>query len=234
MRRVSIVGEPPVILRRDEAYIGVLIDDLVTKGTEEPYRMFTSRAEHRLLLREDNADARLTVIGRNLGLISESRWISFQKKRDAIAEFMGFVDEQIVYPTQETNEILTGLGSAPLKKPQALRSIISRPELSLEKVVAALAPERSASLSYDIAAEIEVHIKYAGYIESQKGLIAKFAELEKIRVPENFDYSSVKGLSNEVMEKLKRVEPRDLAQASRISGVTPAAISVLMIYLSQR
>lgn len=230
----SIAGEPPVILRRDEAYVGVLIDDLVTKGTEEPYRMFTSRAEHRLLLREDNADARLTAIGRNLGLISESRWIAFEKKRDAIAEFLGFVDERMVYPTQDTNEILTGLGSAPLKKPQALRSIISRPELSLEKVVAVLAPERSASLSYDIAAEIEVHIKYAGYIESQKGLIAKFAELGKIRVPENFDYSSVKGLSNEVMEKLKRVEPRDLAQASRISGVTPAAISILMIYLSQR
>jgi tRNA uridine 5-carboxymethylaminomethyl modification enzyme len=230
----SIVGEPPVILRRDEAYIGVLIDDLVTKGTEEPYRMFTSRAEHRLLLREDNADARLTPIGRSLGLISESRWISFGEKRDDIAEFMEFVDERIIYPTQGTNEILVGLGSAPLKKPQALRSIISRPELSLEKVVTALTPERSASLSYDLAAEIEVNIKYAGYIESQKRLIAKFAELEKIRVPGNFDYSSVKGLSNEVVENLKRVEPRDLAQASRISGITPAAISILMIYLSQR
>ncbi len=222
-----------IVLHRDQAYIGVLIDDLVTKGTDEPYRMFTSRAEHRLILREDNADTRLTSLGRELNLIMNKRWDSFNEHKRAIEDTIDYLKNTIINPTEENNSILNEMGSSDIKKPQSLYSISSRPELGLKGVLEKFSPNILEKLNSRMLLNAEVEIKYAGYIESQRALIKRLDELEGFRIPEPFNYKKVESLSNEVRQKLEKVRPATLAQASRIPGITPAAISILMIFLKR-
>ncbi len=231
---LSLRGKEPLVLRRDQAYIGVLIDDLVTKGTEEPYRMFTSRAEHRLLLREDNAASRLTPIAKEVGLIGDKRWRIFKQMEDSVARTISILRETVVSPTANTNDAVTGLGSASLKKPMTLAELVSRPELSLASVMKNFAPDDLSRITEETQFRAEVEIKYAGYIEAERDLVRRLTELECAGVPNDFDYSKAHGLSSEVREKLTRIRPATLAQASRIPGVTPAAVSVLMIALARR
>lgn len=228
---LSLNNKEQLILRRDQAYIGVLIDDLVTKGTEEPYRMFTSRAEHRLILREDNATSRLAYIGRGLGLINDKRWDAFCEEENEIKRTVAFLRETFVSPTAEINNIMQVLGSSPLKKQATLSDIVARPELSIALVLEKFAPEKFCMPAQESLAKAEIEIKYAGYITAENELIEKLGELEKIKIPNDFDFNSAHGLSTEIREKLNRVMPSTLAQASRIPGITPAAISILMIQL---
>ncbi|MBT3182660.1 MAG: tRNA uridine-5-carboxymethylaminomethyl(34) synthesis enzyme MnmG [Deltaproteobacteria bacterium] len=229
----TFLDEGELVLRRNDAYIGVLIDDLVTKGTDEPYRMFTSRAEHRLILREDNADSRLTPLGRELGLIADAKWNAFIEHQAAIEDVISILKNTQITPTAENNLILEGLKSSGIKKPQSLFAISTRPDLSLNSALENFAPELLAKLTPRALTSAEVEIKYAGYIKIQRSLIRRLNELEGFKVPESFDYSKVKSLSNEVRQKLEVVRPTTLAQASRIPGVTPAAISILMIFLKK-
>lgn len=230
----SIRGEDEVVQRRDESYIGVLIDDLVTKGTDEPYRMFTSRAEHRLVLREDNADERLTSLGRSLGLIEGKRWNRFEKHRDDIVSVITELKNTIVNPTAKINGKIASLGSSEIKKPQSLHALVTRPDLGLREVCDVFAPELLGDMSPRTIMNIEIKVKYAGYIESQRAMIDKLGELEGMKIPDGFDYSQVANLSNEVRQKLESIRPLTLAQASRMPGLTPAAISILMIHLARR
>ncbi len=227
----SLAGKEPVVLRRDKAYIGVLIDDLVTKGTEEPYRMFTSRAEHRLLLREENAAGRLTTSGRKLGLVGEDRWVHFCERERRVAEAVRLLQETVVLPNRSTNERLVGLGSVPLKKPAVLADLVCRPELSLGEVLDHFRPTKLESAVRDRA---ETELVYAGYIDAQERVAARMGALERARIPEGIDYGALRGLSHEVVEKLTRVRPRTIAQAARIPGVTPAAVSILMVQLGKK
>lgn len=203
-------GGSPLVLERSEAYIGVLVDDLVTKGTNEPYRMFTSRVEYRLLIREDNADVRLSPVGHRLGLVGAEAMERAERKKEKVNK----AKERIFSLKQEG---------------EPLNRILKRPGVSCEDIAGA--DKGLQGLTYYEKAQVEVDIKYAGYIERELARIARFSDLEKIRVPEGFDYSGISGLSNEIREKLERLRPRSLGQASRISGVTPAAISILMIKL---
>jgi tRNA uridine 5-carboxymethylaminomethyl modification enzyme len=222
----------PFILKRSDAYIGVLIDDLVTKGTTEPYRMFTSRAEYRLHLREDNADLRLRERGYELGLVKKEDFQIFLEKKEAIEKALFRISETRVHPTKEINGIFHQWGSAPLKKDCSLREILKRPEIHFQHL---LAFDRSLeSLPETIQEQVEIHIKYDGYIKRQLEQIGRFKRLEEMNFPIGFDFGSVIGLSTEVMEKLKKINPYSLGQASRISGVTPAAISILMVNLKKQ
>lgn len=222
-----------IVLRRDEAYIGVLIDDLVTKGTSEPYRMFTSRAEHRLLLREDNADFRLTTLGRKAGLITDERWMSFSDGRAAAERLMGALSGKQIVPDAMTNDRLKSIGTSEIKKPFTLLELTSRPELKIAQVIATfLDPEEI--FSDGVLQFVETEIKYAGYIAAQHRMVAQMQELERIKIPAAFDYATIKNLSSEVSEKLIRIKPSTLAQASRIPGLTPAAIAVLMVFLGNK
>ena len=230
---LSLRGEVPLVLRRDEAYIGVMIDDLATKGTEEPYRMFTSRAEHRLILREDNAASRLSPIGKRVGLVPKARWERFRAAEDEVRRTIEILRETIVSPTIATNEILTSLGSAPIRKQESLSSLVSRPELTIQKVLLGFCPKLAESASGESAARAEIEIKYAGYIEAERESAARFVELEKMMIPDGMIFSDVPGLSNEVREKIARVRPSTVGQASRIPGITPAAISIMMIALKR-
>ncbi|MFH1830546.1 MAG: tRNA uridine-5-carboxymethylaminomethyl(34) synthesis enzyme MnmG [Pseudomonadota bacterium] len=227
----SIRGQDALVLRRDQAYIGVLIDDLVTKGTDEPYRMFTSRAEHRLLLREDNAGTRLTKIGRDVGLINDDRWKRFCDTEDALSCTIRTLKQTVIRPSAEVNAKVVQMGSAALKKPMALSDLVARSELSIEQVLSRFAKEYINEAA-DVLERTEIEMKYAGYIEAEKLLVKKLREVEDIKIPERFDYLSITNISNEVREKLKAVRPNTLGQASRIPGVTPAAVAVLMIQLS--
>ena len=219
------------ILDRSEAYIGVLIDDLVTKGTQEPYRMFTSRAEYRLLLREDNADLRLRKIGRNLGLISDHEWGRFILKQKAIEHLLSQVTELKVSPTGPVNSLLEKQGSMPIKKQVRLSELVQRPELSLQTAVQAFSSIPWENFSTEVQEQVEIQIKYEGYIRNQEIDISKFKKMESISIPEKLPFERIYGLSHEVVEKLKKTQPRTLGQASRISGITPAAISILMVHL---
>ena len=229
---LRIRGEAPLILKRSEAYIGVLIDDLVTKGTTEPYRMFTSRAEYRLHLREDNADLRLREKGHRVGLIGERDYQAFVQKKSAIEKTLFRIAETKVHPTQGNNEVLCQLGSVGLKKDASLRELLKRPEIHFRHLAAF--DQNLGNLPREVWEQVEIDVKYEGYAKRQTELIEKFQRLEDVTFSENFDFGSLIGLTTEVKEKLVRIKPVSLGQASRISGVTPAAISILMINLKKQ
>lgn len=227
-----IQGRESLVLKRSDAYIGVLIDDLVTKGTSEPYRMFTSRAEHRLHLREDNADLRLREIGHQIGLVKEEDYRIFLEKRSAIEKTLLRISESKVTPTRKSNGILHRWGCTPLKKEASLRELLKRPEIHFEHLFE-FDPELK-TLKKETGEQVEIQVKYDGYIKRQMELIDRFKKLEEVNFPENFDFHSIIGLSTEVSEKLIKIRPISLGQASRISGITPAALSILMINLKKQ
>ncbi|NWF55990.1 MAG: tRNA uridine-5-carboxymethylaminomethyl(34) synthesis enzyme MnmG [Syntrophaceae bacterium] len=226
---LKIRGEEPFILRRDEAYIGVLIDDLVTKGTKEPYRMFTSRAEYRLLLREDNADLRLREKGRALGLVGDRDYQEFALKREKIQATMERLSRTVIHPSAGVNDRLGELGSSPIKNPVSLSELLRRPEISF-RLLSFFAPDL-ASTAAEVAEEVEIQVKYEGYLRRQEEQVDKMRKLDQMKISPTLDYASISGLSTEVKEKLTRVKPVSIGQAARISGITPAALSVLMIHL---
>jgi tRNA uridine 5-carboxymethylaminomethyl modification enzyme len=227
----SVRQAPPLVLDRSQAYTGVLIDDLVTLGTKEPYRLFTSRAEYRLLLREDNADLRLTEIGRGLGLVSAETHGVFCQKRQAIDETMAWLTHTMVKPTEAINDRLAALGTAPMRQPAAMVELLRRPELTMEHLLSVT--ETTRPLPPVVAQEVQLQVKYEGYILRQHEQIARFRKFEEVLLPPELDYQSFDGLSNEVVEKMSAIRPRSLGQASRISGITPAAISVIQIHLKK-
>lgn len=228
---LKVKGREPMILTRSDAYIGVLIDDLVTKGTNEPYRIMTSRSEYRLILRQDNADLRLTEIGYNVGLVNEERYSIFTKRKSAIESEIERIKSLQITGKREVNDFLVGLGSTELKKPISLYELIKRPELDYF-IVRPLDEER-IELTEDVQEQVNIISKYEGYIEKQLEQVAQFKKYESRRIPEEIDYSSVKGLRIEAVQKLTKIKPLSVGQASRISGVSPADISVLLIYLEQ-
>lgn len=231
---LSIRGEQPLILSRDQAYLGVLVDDLVTKGTDsEPYRMFTSRAEYRLLLREDNADTRLTEIGYKLGLATQDSYDRLAAKRQSISELVAFLERKQVSPTTEVNSALNLVGSSPLRNQTSLAQLLRRPEVSMEQI-RMMAGTEISKYSRNIDSHVEIQTKYAGYVDRQLETVRRFKRVEGVRLPDDFDYSQVAGLSKEVREKLATIRPRSLGQASRIAGITPAAISILSIYFANK
>lgn len=225
---MKINGHEPLVLRRDEAYIGVLIDDLVTKGTSEPYRMMTSRAEYRLLLRQDNADLRLTEKGRAIGLVDDKRYGIFSEKRTALERTVSELGKQNISPSAENNAKLEAMGTAPLRSGSSLLDLLRRKEVTYSKLQQAFnLPE----LAPQVAEQAEIFAKYEGYITKQRQEVERFMKLENKRLPDDIDYRAIKELSSEAAEKLDKVRPANIGQASRISGVSPADISVLMIAL---
>ena len=230
---LSLRAEQPLILSREQAYIGVLIDDLVTKGTDnEPYRMFTSRAEYRLLLREDNADLRLTEIGHRVGLASAGDFDRTHFKQSAATELISYLDGKQVVPSMELNSILESFNSVPLRSQSSLTQVLRRPEISLAHL-RILRPDIPLHRA-DIDAQVEIQIKYQGYVMRQQEIVERFQKMEHARLPEHTDYASISGLSREVSEKLARIKPRSLGQAARIPGITPAAISLLSFYIKAK
>ena len=224
-------GKEPIILDRSEAYIGVLIDDIVTKGTNEPYRMMTSRAEYRLLLRQDNSDLRLTPIGYEVGLISKQRYEKFLRKKQQIEEEIERIENTVIKPSQEVNYVLRQCNSSEITTGIKLAELLRRTELNYEK----LAPidEKRPNLPDEVTKEVEIEIKYKGYIKLQQQQVEKFKKLEQKLLPKDIDYQKMKGLRLEARQKLNKIKPNSVGQASRISGVSPADISVLLIYLEQ-
>ena len=228
---LKLKGEEPVILDRSQAYIGVLIDDIVTKGTNEPYRMMTSRAEYRLLLRQDNTDLRLTDIGYKVGLISEDRYKKFCEKRMKIADEIERLRKTTIKPTAQVNEFLNNNNSSVLNGGIKLIDLLKRSELNYEML--AEIDENRPALTPEEAEEVEIQVKYEGYIKLQEAQVEKFKKLEKKRIPDDIVYSEIKGLRLEARQKLDKIRPLSIGQASRISGVSPADINVLHIYIEQ-
>jgi tRNA uridine 5-carboxymethylaminomethyl modification enzyme len=228
---LKIRGDEPLILERSQAYTGVLIDDLVTKGTNEPYRMFTSRAEYRLLLREDNADFRLRDIGYRLGLVSEDVYRDFCKKRDEVEKLLIRLKEFKVSPEPSVLDRLKELGTAPIKNTTSLAQLLKRNEIFIEHL--RVFDSKLSKIDEQVALEIETRTKYEGYIDRQEQQVRKLKQMEDMRLPENIDYQEVHGLTTEVREKLGSVRPISLGQASRISGVTPAALMAIQIFLKR-
>lgn len=228
---LKLKGEEPMVLRRIDGYIGTLIDDLVTKGTNEPYRMMTSRSEYRLLLRQDNADERLTPIGHRIGLISDERYAEFLKKMDMVEKEIKRI-RSVTVPPSLANPVLEMYGSTPVKTGIKLAELIKRPELDYEKL--APADTGRPELPLDVAEEAEIKLKYEGYIKRQVEQAEKFVKLESRLLPEDTDYNEIYGLRIEARQKLSAIRPRSLGQASRISGVSPADVSVLIIWLESR
>lgn len=228
----KLKGKDPVILDRSDAYIGVLIDDIVTKSTNEPYRMMTSRAEYRLLLRQDNADMRLTEIGHEVGLISEERYNKFLEKKRKIMEEKERLETTIIKPSDDVNKFLENHGTARLNGGAKLSELLKRTELTYA-VLAEIDKDRP-ELPDDVKEEVEIVVKYEGYIKMQEAQVESFKKLEKKLIPDDVNYDDVKGIRIEARQKLSKIRPYSIGQASRISGVSPADISVLLVYLEQR
>jgi tRNA uridine 5-carboxymethylaminomethyl modification enzyme len=228
------LGEEPFVLKRSEAYIGVLIDDLINKGTEEPYRMFTSRAEHRILLRQDNADLRLTELGRKIGLVDDERFDRFETKKQQIDELFDLIQNYTVRP-EHMDEMLESQGTSKLRQPVKADTLIPRPELSIYDIVHAdpELKEKAYSITEnnDVFDQVEIQIKYAGYIEREFEMVEEMNKKEDMTIPESINYGNLQSLSAEGKQKLDRIKPETIGQASRISGVSPSDIAVLMIYL---
>jgi tRNA uridine 5-carboxymethylaminomethyl modification enzyme len=225
-------GQEPWTPRRDEAYTGVLIDDLITQGTREPYRMFTSRAEYRLRLREDNADLRLTEQGRELGLVDQARWEAFTRKRDAISAEQARLSKLLLAPAGAAARALTALHGVGLSRETRAIDLLKRPELDY-RTLAELEGIAPGVEDPAVAAQVEIQAKYAGYLSRQSAEVARTRRNEARVIPPDFDYGSVRGLSAEVREKLEQTRPDSIGRASRIPGVTPAAISLLLVHLKK-
>jgi tRNA uridine 5-carboxymethylaminomethyl modification enzyme len=228
---MKILGREPLILDRSQAYIGVLIDDLITKETMEPYRMMTSRAEYRLLLRQDNADLRLTKIGYKIGLIDEERYQALLKKEESIEKEIKRLEKTVIGANSKVQELLKSLNSTPLTTAATLAELIRRPELNYE-LLESIDPERK-DLPKDVIEQININIKYEGYILRQQRQVEQFKKMENKKIPEDIDYSKISGLRIEARQKLEKFKPISIGQASRISGVSPADISVLLVYMMQ-
>jgi len=230
---LNLQGKDPIILKRSQAYIGVLIDDLVTKGTPEPYRIMTSRAEYRLLLRQDNADQRLTPLGRKIGLVSDQRYKHYQEKMDGVKKALTYLraDENQVNPTKEVRTKLEELESGNLSKPVSLEKLLRRPEISYTDLQ--FFADDLPKIKPDVQEQIEIQVKYKGYIERQEAQVEQFRKMEEKKIPEELDYDQLDNRRLEAREKLNKIKPLSIGQASRISGVSPADISALMIYLEQ-
>ena len=227
----KLQGKEPIILDRSMAYIGVLIDDIVTKGTNEPYRMMTSRAEYRLLLRQDNADLRLTEIGHEVGLISEERYKKFLEKKENINKEIERLNKTTIKPTEKVNDFLQKNGSSTISNGVKIAELLRRTELTYEKL-GEIDIERP-ELPKEVVEEVEIQVKYEGYLKLQEAQVEKFKKLETKKLPEDIDYNELKGLRIEARQKLNKIKPTSVGQASRISGVSPADVSVLLIYLEQ-
>lgn len=228
---LKLLGREPFVLERSQAYIGTLIDDLVTKGTNEPYRMMTSRSEYRLLLRQDNADLRLTPLGYKIGLISQERYDAFEKKRSLIDGEIQRLRKLVFPPSDTVNEILANANSTPIKTGIHADELLKRPEITYAALESADTERKP--LPRDVCEQVEISIKYEGYINRQMSQAKQFSKLENKRLPKDIDYKKIEGLRIEAMQKLDKIRPLSLGQASRISGVSPADIAVLMIYLKQ-
>ncbi|MDD3840061.1 MAG: tRNA uridine-5-carboxymethylaminomethyl(34) synthesis enzyme MnmG [Clostridia bacterium] len=228
----KIENKEPLILDRSDAYIGVLIDDLVTKGTNEPYRMMTSRAEYRLLLRQDNADLRLTEIGRKVGLVDDERYKAFKDKKNGINKELERIKNTIIKPNEKVQKLMIECGSKELKSGITIYDLLKRPELNYEKIEE-IDVERPHQLSEDIMQQVEIQVKYEGYIKRQMNQVKQYKRLENKIIPEDIDYNDIKSLRIEAKQKLADIRPRSIGQASRISGVSPADVSVLLVYIEQ-
>jgi len=226
---LRVKNKEPLILDRSTSYIGVLIDDLTTKGTNEPYRMFTSRVEYRLILREDNADLRLSKIGFDAGLLGEDKYDQVKDKIESIEKAKGYLKNTRLKPTPEINGQLEKLNTSSLKKDTTLEELLKRPQISAQdlKSLDHVKPD----ICEIALREVEIEVKYSGFIQRQLKDVKRFKNLEKIKLPAGIDYKNIPSLSREIREKLSKFKPINLGQASRISGVTPAAISILMVYL---
>ena len=231
---LKVEEKDPLILKRSEAYIGVLVDDLISKGTEEPYRMFTSRAEYRTLLRQDNADLRLTEISYRLGLASQQRMDRVLEKQDAVNNIKTYLNQTAVTPDQ-INGFLTSIGSAPITEKQKLEKLLLRPGLELDQLAAAVPTLQSELGKYDQESveQASIQVKYNVYIEKERELVQRMVDLEEQIIPQSFDYQKIQALGNEAREKLNRIRPRTLGQASRISGINPSDVQILMVYMGR-
>jgi tRNA uridine 5-carboxymethylaminomethyl modification enzyme len=228
---LQVQGRPPFVLDRSEAYMAVLVDDLITKGTNEPYRMFTSRAEYRLLLREDNADLRLLEKGYALGLQPHAVFQELVERKEAMAEELKRLRRTYLQPSETINDLLKARGSAPLEEPASLERLLKRPELGYVDVETLSPP--STVLSKAVRQQVEVECKYEGYLRRQEAEVLRFKKFEQTSIPEDFSYAGIPGLSNEIRQKLRDIKPLSLGQATRIPGMTPAALSILLIYLKK-
>ena len=227
----KILGKDPVILDRSEAYIGVLIDDLVTKGTKEPYRLLTSRAEYRLLLRHDNADLRLLEKGHDIGLVPDARYEKFMTKKELITKEQKRLRKIVIKPSEYTTEVLEAANSTPIKEAMHALDLLKRPELSYADVEKMIEPDHT--LPQEVKEQVEIQVKYEGYIKKANQQVARMLKMEDKKVPENIDYDDIGGLATEARQKLKEIRPLSVGQASRISGVNPSDVSILLVYIEQ-
>lgn len=229
---LKVQGKEPFVMKRSDGYIGVMIDDLVTKGTNEPYRLLTSRAEYRLILRHDNADLRLTDKGHAIGLVKEEQYRAYLNKKEAVEKEIKRLNTVRVKPTEEVQAFLTEKGSVPLKDGVLAGDFLKRPEMTYQEVQQFL-PDPDEALEEKVIEQVEIQIKYEGYIKKALEKVEKLKRMEAKRIPENIDYEAINGLATEARQKLQKIQPETIAQASRISGVNPADVSILMVYIEQ-